>query len=71
MNKFERRVKGYHKFVKRLKNYYPCRKLRNLQHYSLKTTGKPCSCHLCSPSKIEEKAKYRLNKFNKNKINYE
>jgi hypothetical protein len=24
-----------------------------------KSTGKPCSCPMCSPGKIEEKAKYR------------
>lgn len=28
----------------------------------------PCSCASCSPGKVEEKAKYRYNKFNKNKI---
>lgn len=36
--------------------------------YTLKTTGKPCSCAMCSPNKVEEKAKYRLNKFDKNKL---
>lgn len=24
-----------------------------------KSTGKPCSCAMCSPQKVEEKAKYR------------
>jgi len=32
--------------------------------YAYKTTGKPCSCVDCSPGKVEEKAKYRFNKFN-------
>lgn len=27
--------------------------------YSYKTTNKPCSCALCSPGKVEDKAKYR------------
>jgi len=34
--------------------------------YCYKTTGKPCSCANCSPGKVEDKAKYRFNKFNKN-----
>ena len=66
MNKQERKQKGRNKFIKRLKVLDNCSKLRN--NYAYKTTGKPCSCHLCSPGKVEEKAKYRYNKFNKNKI---
>jgi len=38
---------------------------RNFHHNSLRSTGTPCSCHMCSPGKVEEKAKYRLNKFRK------
>lgn len=56
MNKFERRLKGVYKYQKRLRNY-------NLSHsdgYILKTTGKPCSCYLCSPK--DEKTKYKLAK---------
>ncbi len=34
-------------------------------YHSLSNTGTPCSCHMCSPGKVEEKAKYRLNKFRK------
>jgi len=68
MNKLERRTKGYYKYIKRLKQWYNCSKIQNRQNYKLKTTGKPCSCPLCSPGKVEEKAKYRLNKFNKNNI---
>jgi len=58
MNKQERKIKGQFKFKKRLKNY----QLLNseFKHYSLKTTGKPCSCYMCSPKKIQEKSKYRL-----------
>ena len=26
----------------------------------LKSTGKPCSCPMCSPGKIEEKSKYKM-----------
>jgi len=66
MNKLERRTKGNFKFKKRLKNLSIHRKLRNRQYCHYKTTGKPCSCAMCSPGRVEEKAKYRLNKFNKN-----
>lgn len=71
MNKEERKLKGKTKFKKRLKNYCynVVGSLRNRTINVLKTTGTPCSCAMCSPGKIEEKAKYRLNKFNKN--NYE
>lgn len=68
MNKQERKRKGITKFKKRLKNINNCSKIRNRQDYKYKTTGKPCSCVLCSPGKVEEKAKYRLNKFNKNEL---
>jgi hypothetical protein len=76
MNKQERKLKGQAKFKKRLKNYgiiqdifdngwgnNPRNKLINFNCY--RTTGKPCSCIMCSPGKIEEKAKYRFNKFDK------
>lgn len=55
MNKQERRDKGNFKYLKRLKNL-------NIKggNISYKTTGKPCSCAMCSPGKIEDKAKYRL-----------
>lgn len=78
MNKHERILKGQAKFKKRLKNYGITQeifkdgwginsrnKLINFNCY--RTTGTPCSCAGCSPGKIEEKAKYRLNKFDKNK----
>lgn len=58
MNKFERRLKGYYKYKKRLKNY----NRSYSDGYILKTTGKPCSCYMCSPK--DEKPKY---KFKKNK----
>jgi hypothetical protein len=64
MNKQERKLKGYFKFKKRLKNYQITEE--RLQKYGLKglycykTTGKPCSCAMCSPGKVEEKPKYRI-----------
>jgi len=67
MNKLERRLKGKFKFKKRVRNYnFILGETYN--HNALRTTGKPCSCPMCSPGKVEEKAKYRLNKFNKNKL---
>ena len=68
MDKQERKLKGLYKFKKRLINMNNCSKIRNRQDYAYKTTGKPCSCAICSPGKVEEKAKYRYNKFNKNII---
>lgn len=76
MNKLERKLKGEAKFKKRLKNIgYTPEVLARLKRqgvkmklYCFKSTGKPCSCMSCSPSKVEEKAKYRLNKFDKNNI---
>lgn len=56
MNKFERRLKGFYKYKKRLKNY----SLTAEENHILKTTGKPCSCFMCSPK--EEKGKYKLSK---------
>jgi hypothetical protein len=66
MNKLERRLKGKFKFKKRLAIYQNSSEIvLNLSKFHvLKTTGKPCSCWMCSPGKFEEKAKYRLNKFN-------
>jgi CRISPR/Cas system CSM-associated protein Csm3 (group 7 of RAMP superfamily) len=69
MNKQERKLKGQAKFKKRLKNHGLTQELlekKNININCFKTTGKPCSCDGCSPGKIEEKAKYRLNKFDKN-----
>jgi len=63
-NKKERQLKGYYKFKKRLQNYG----LSVHNGYKLKNTCKPCSCAMCSPGRVEEKAKYRLNKFNKQDI---
>lgn len=56
MNKFERRLKGLYKFKKRLRNY----NLNSNEGYLLKTTGKPCSCYMCSPK--EGKPKYKDSK---------
>jgi hypothetical protein len=69
MNKLERRLKGESKFKKRLKNHGITEKSfddvrkfwgRELNVFCYKTTGKPCSCPMCSPGKISEKAKYRV-----------
>tara|TARA_R110000851_G_scaffold274975_1_gene427540 strand:- start:943 stop:1089 length:147 start_codon:yes stop_codon:yes gene_type:complete len=39
---------------------------KNINVTCFKTTGTPCSCVGCSPGKVEEKAKYRNNKFDQN-----
>ena len=64
MNKFERRLKGYYKFKKRLKNYrVGSKEMINVDspaiNYALKTTGKPCSCYLCSGKKYNRKIKHK------------
>lgn len=61
-NKHSRKIRGSLKYKKRLSLY-------GLEsNNKLRTTGKPCSCAMCSPAKVEDKAKYRLNKFNKQKL---
>lgn len=75
-NKGERLQKQKTVFKRRLKNYridneliiagFGIKKKINFNCY--RTTGKPCSCPNCSPGKIEEKSKYRLNKFRKEDI---
>ena len=63
MNKLERKRKGYFKFLKRIKvhGFSKSTLSNNNMHnlHAFKTTGTPCSCPICSPGKIEEKAKYR------------
>lgn len=51
MNKQERKLKGVAKFKKRLANL----KLTNVvgKFYPFKTSGKPCSCYLCSTHKYK------------------
>jgi len=74
MNKQIRKEIGLAKYKKRLANNGITDEVRQkiidrgatANFYCFKTTGKPCSCANCSPGKIEEKAKYRFNKFNKN-----
>lgn len=76
MNKQIRKEIGQKKYKKRLVNNGITELVkqkildRGAQYnfYAYKTTGKPCSCANCSPAKIEEKAKYRFNKFNKKDI---
>lgn len=64
MNKHERRLKGYHKFKKRLKNYRINPEVMlsteaKSVNYALKTTGKPCSCFICSGQKYSRKTKHK------------
>lgn len=58
MNKQERKLKGYYKFKKRLANHNLLKSMTNPEWkgnlHAFKTTGKPCSCILCSPSKSGE-----------------
>jgi hypothetical protein len=79
MNKQERKLKGQAKFKKRLQNYGINQDIFEngwgttnrgvkVNFNCYRTTGKPCSCAGCSPGKVEEKAKYKYNKFNKNKL---
>jgi hypothetical protein len=76
MNKQIRKEIGIIKYKKRLENNGITDLVRQkiidrgavANFYCYKTTGKPCSCSNCSPAKVEEKAKYRFNKFNKKDI---
>ena len=52
MNKQQRKLKGLAKYKKRL-TYYGL--TVNSKQYVFKTTGKPCSCYLCSLKKSGEK----------------
>jgi hypothetical protein len=72
MNKQIRKEIGIVKYKKRLSNNGITNEViekikkrgAKANFFPYKTTGKPCSCANCSPAKIEDKAKYRLNKFN-------
>jgi hypothetical protein len=75
-NKGSRMLKQQAVFKERLKNHNIDSEIlesgwgtnsRNKKiHFNCyRTTGKPCSCASCSPGKVEEKAKYKLNKFKK------
>lgn len=76
MNKHERVLKGSYKFKKRLKQlnisdetlkegWGRTKRGVRVNFNSYRTTGTPCSCAFCSPGKVEDKAKYRFNRFNK------
>lgn len=61
MNKGRRNELAKLKRKKRLRHYVLDIKISDIPDKSmtiLKSTGKPCSCPMCSPGKIEEKAKY-------------
>jgi hypothetical protein len=82
-NKGSRALKQKSVFKKRLKNHgisdlmleqgftFLESKAKNTNFNCYRSTGKPCSCASCSPGKVEEKAKYRLNKFKKFKYHEE
>ena len=60
MNKLIRNIVKSLKFKQRLK------KLRlktddNINLWGYKTTGKPCSCKICSPNKYNRKNKHKNN----------
>lgn len=58
MNKQERKLKGFYKFKKRLANHSLMNSMTNPESkgniHAFKTTGKPCSCVMCSPAKTGE-----------------
>ena len=58
MNKHERHLKKITKYKKRLLNY--CLKNKDGKFHSLKTTGKPCSCFMCSPYKFRKDDRNKL-----------
>ncbi len=58
MNKRERWLKGNLKFKKRIKVLGL--DFNNSPYNCYRTTGKPCSCPMCSPGKLGEKKKYKV-----------
>lgn len=65
MNKQERKLKGMYKFKKRLKNY----RREGTNSYIYKTTGKPCSCVMCSPAKTGEERSQEIKRKDSCDIN--
>lgn len=62
MNKQERKLKGFHKFKKRLQNFgYKIEDVvkEGYNLFCFKTTGKPCSCWMCSGQKYNRKQKHK------------
>jgi len=62
MNKQERKLKGQTKFKKRLKLYgYKLEDITKPEHnlYCFKTTGRPCSCHICKKPRYKRNKKMR------------
>ena len=82
-NKGERILKQKAVFKKRLRNHNidsnilengwgdNTRKGGRVNFNCFRSTGKPCSCAICSPGKTGDKAKYRLNPFKKFKYHEE
>jgi hypothetical protein len=59
MNKLERHRLKMVRFKRRLKNLG----IKTIEKYHLyRTTGKPCSCSMCSPLKYSRKIKHK-NKY--------
>lgn len=61
-NKLERKIKGFFKFKKRLLNY-GLKQEKPTEYYIFKTTGKPCSCYMCSGLKHSRKQKHKLKNY--------
>ncbi len=61
MNKFQRRVKGKHKFLRRLKLYGLLDEFRRRPdcYYAFKTSSTPCSCWVCRNEKFSRKIKHK------------
>lgn len=62
MNKQERKLKGFHKFKKRLQNFgYKIEDVNrpDFNLHAFKTTGKPCSCWMCKGEKFDRKEKHK------------
>jgi len=69
MNKLERKLKGQAKFKKRLKNYQLSEqdiKKNPRAHSGLRTSGKPCSCYMCTPGKYTGRPKNKYYTKHKN-----
>ena len=52
------------KYKKRLKNFGLKENEPNSNYYCLKSTGKPCSCFMCSPYKFDRNEKHKNKDIN-------
>lgn len=62
MNKQERKLKQYHRWIRRIKALGYWNK-GNPESFTtcFKAQGKPCSCSMCSPHKYSRKHKHKQN----------